>query len=246
MIKTGKYFNDYKNRASLRAEYLKLIKMHHPDLAKNEEEFKLKNEICSEINAEYEQILNILPKDDFEVQSKYKTIEDYITNGNDVAKKAYKKVSNEIYEPDINYSFYNSISRESWWKEHILIEKYDTIDLFWNICLAKNITGMEFAKLFELCNFNAEKMKRTILFVSTGAISDKDIHNNLTSEYAISFIDDDIVVEGLPNYNSFLILSKENMKKQTVEAWIEFCQKQRDNFLEKYYEFVIEKIPYKK
>lgn len=241
-----KYFKNHESRESLRKEYRKLIKLHHPDLAKNEEEYKQKNEICAEINSEYECLLYLLPESNIEIKTKYKTIKDYIVNGNSDAEKAYEKILSEIFELNIDYNFYKYISGEGWWKEHILAEKYETIDLFWNICLAKNIVGKEFAKLFKLCNFNTEKMKRVIMFLSTGSISDKDIHNNLTADNAISFFDDSIIIEGLPSYDSFLILSKESTKKETTEAWIEFCQIQRDNFLEKYYEFVVDKIPTRK
>ena len=80
------------------------------------------------------------------------------------------------------------------------------------------------------------------MFLLTGAISEKDIHTNLTSDNAIPFFDKNISVENLPDYNSFLLLSKENTKKETIDAWIEFCKKQRDNFNENFYRSVIKKI----
>ena len=107
----------------------------------------------------------------------------------------------------------------------------------------KGITGEEFAKLYELCGEDAEKMKRTIMFLSTGAISEKDIHTNLQSTNPIPFFNDDIVVDNLPDYSSFLILSKVTTKKKTFEAWREFCQKQRDDFMNRFSDSFISKLP---
>ena len=80
------------------------------------------------------------------------------------------------------------------------------------------------------------------MFLSTGAISERDIHTNLTSNSSIPFFNDNIIVENLPDYNSFLLLSSEYTKKDTIEAWIEFCKRQRDNFSERFYDIVIQKI----
>ncbi len=80
------------------------------------------------------------------------------------------------------------------------------------------------------------------MFLSTGAIAEKDIHTNLTSKNPIPFFDDNIIVENLPDYNSLLLLSKDAIKQDTYEAWIEFCQRQREIFYEKFYENVIQKI----
>ena len=59
----------------------------------------------------------------------------------------------------------------------------------------------------------------------------------------IPFFNDDIFVEDLPDYNSFLLLSKENTRPETFLAWINFYQQQRDDFLNRYNDIVVKKIP---
>ena len=237
-----KYFNNCQNLSDVKKEYYELIKKYHPDLAKDESESKKFNEICKEINSEYKLICNRFPKvkkaNENQKNGKY----DYIINGNEKAKNACGVIENKIYNLTIDYNFYHALAGVEWWEDQIKIEIDSNIELFWSICFAKKIIGNEFAKLFELSDSNAEKMRRTIMFLSTGAISEKDIHTNLTSNNPIPFLDDNIVVENLPDYSSFLLLSKENTKRETIDAWIEFCQRQRDNFSEKFYDIMVPKI----
>lgn len=237
----SKYFNNCQNLNDLKKEYFRLIKKYHPDLAEDKSEFEQHNKICAEINSEYELILKRFPKS--EKTNENYTIYEYIINGNEEAKRACNEIAYKISKLTIDYNFYHTFEGAKWWEEQTLIEINSAIELFWSLCSAKKIIGNEFAKLFELCGFNVEKMRRTIMFLSTGAISEKDIHTNLTSNNSIPFFDDNIIVENLPDYNSFLLLSKESTKKDTYEAWIEFCQRQRDNFYEKFYETIIQKIP---
>lgn len=236
-----KYFRNYQDLDSLKKEYHALIRKYHPDLAKDKFEFEQLNEKCAEINAEYEQILKIFPKCREVEENTNRGIYGYIINGSEKARSACNIIKEKIYQLTIDYNFYNKINAK-WWEDYILSEINSNIKTFWDVCIVKKIIGDEFAKLFELCNFNVEKMRRTIMFLSTGAISDKDIHTNLTSEYSIPFFDDNITVENLPTYSSFLVLNRADTKKDTIEAWIEFCQKQRDNFLERFSETVIPKI----
>ncbi len=238
------YFKDCQNLDELRRKYLRLVKQNHPDLAKDESELEERNRICAEINSEYELLSKRFPKN---AKPSEKSKENYgihenIINGNEEAQDAYNKIIDEIDRLTIDCNFYYAFENAPWWEEEILTEINSTIELFWKLCLAKKIIGSEFARLFELCGSNVEKMRRTIMFLSTGAISEKDIHTNLTSSSAIPFFDDNIIVDKLPDYNSFLLLSKETTKEETVESWIEFCQKQRDNFYERYYDTVVPKI----
>lgn len=236
-----KYFKYCQNLEDLRNEYHTLIKKYHPDLAKDEFEFKQLNEKCAEINEEYEQVLKRFPKTrEADRHTNHGTYE-YIINGSEEARSAYSIIMDQISKLTIDYNFYHKIDAK-WWEDYILNEINSNIRIFWDVCLTKKIIGDEFAKLFELCNFNVEKMRRTIMFLNTGAISDKDIHTNLTSDCAIPFFDDNIIVEKIPTYSSFLLLSRADTKEDTIEAWIEFCQRQRDNFLEKFADIVIPKI----
>ncbi len=241
----SKYFNSCKNLDELRREYLRLVRKYHPDLAKNEPEFEERNRICTEINSEYELLSKRFPKSEKPSEKSKESygIYENIINGNEEAQNAYDKIADEIYRLTIDCNFYHAFENAPWWEDQILAEINSTIGLFWKLCLAKKIIGSEFARLFELCGSNVEKMRRTIMFLSTGAISEKDIHTNLTSNNSIPFFDDSIIVGKLPDYNSLLLLSKDTTKEETVDAWIEFCQRQRDNFYERYYDTVVPKIP---
>lgn len=240
-----KYFNNnYQTPDELKKEYSKLVREYHPNFAKDKDEFERLNTICSEIISEYKLLLKTFPKNkSTNENTRPKLLYDYIINGNEEALSACSKIVYHIFNLNIDYNFYDTTPGVQWKEEKLLSERNDTIELFWDICLEKNIIGDEFAKLFELCDCNAEKMKRTIMFLSTGAISENDIHINLTSTSPIPFFDDNITVENLPDYNSFLLLSKEITKKGTKKAWIEFCQKQRDSFYKNYYDLIIPKIP---
>lgn len=236
-----KYFNNCKNLNDLRKGYLKLIKKYHPDLAKDELEFKKYNEICAEINNEYEEIVKMFPKSKSTKENIPNTLYDYIINNSEEAKEVYEKIEDEISKLTIDYKYYDVVNSK-WWEEEVLSELDGSIALFWNVCVSKNIVGNKFSKLFELSDFNVEKMRRTIMFLSTGVISEQDIHANLNANNSIPFLDNNIIIEKLPNYNSFLLLSKENTKNETKEAWVEFCQRQRDNFYEKFNDIIVPKI----
>jgi len=238
----SKYFNNCKNLDELRREYLKLIKQHHPDLTKDESELEERNKICAEINGEYELMARMFPAASTK-NPESDSLYEKLINGSDDARQAVHEILDRISKLALDYNFYHVHENAPWWEEQTLAEINNTISLFWQICLLKNITGNEFARLFELCDSNVEKMRRVIMLLSTGAISEKDIHTNLTSSNSIPFFNDNITIENLPNYNSFLLLSKETTKQETYEAWIEFCQNQRDNFYERYYDTVVPKIP---
>lgn len=237
-----KYFSNCQNISDLRKEYLKLIKKYHPDLAKDQPEIERLNKICSEINNEYELLCSRLPKNKVTQGSVYHRVHDYVIDGNEEAKSACDEIADRISKLPIDYNFYHVHDGAQWWEDQVANEMDTTVEIFWSNCFAKKITGSEFARLFELCDSNVEKMRRAIMFLSTGAISERDIHTNLTSNSAIPFFDDSITVESLPGYNSFLLLSKETTKRETMDAWIEFCQRQRDSFSEKFYDIVVPKI----
>ena len=253
-----KYFKDCKNMTSLRKEYLKLIKKYHPDLALNQDECEYKTRICAEINSEYDMLVELLPKSENIDNNTNSNIDsnipllfgnvDYshrgyvdwhkeVVNNSPAAEKAYHNILVSLQKPNIQYKYYNVFD------EDLILKEIDaTISLFIVNCCMKKITGEEFAKLYELCGEDAEKMKRTIIFLSTGAISEKDIHTNLQSDKPIPFFNDNIVVDNLPDYSSFLILSKVTTKGKTYDAWREFCQKQRDDFMDRFSESFISKL----
>ena len=259
-----KYFKNCKDMNSLRKEYLKLIKKYHPDLATNQEECESMTRICAEINSEYDTLVELLPKmkntDDFENNNIDSNIlllfgnVDYSRRGyfdwykelvgNSVAaERAYQIILKTLQKPNIQYKYYD-VSEGFYVDEDLILKEIDaTISLFVVNCCRKGITGEEFAKLYELCQGNAEKTKRVIMFLSTGAISENDIHTNLQSDKPIPFFNDNIVVDNLPDYSSFLILSKVTTKDKTYDAWREFCQKQRDDFMNRFSDSFISKLP---
>lgn len=237
----SKYFDECKDFNELRKKYLSLSLEYHPDLTNDEEEKTRRHDIFCEINNEYSMLSKILPK-----VSKSANFEEgiysHIVNGSMRASEACAKIDSDIYKPNIDFKYYNSLEGVRWWEEEILKEIDATVKSFWDVCYCKKIIGDEFAKLFELCGYNAEKIKRVVMFLSTGIIAEKDMHTNLTSDNAISFLSDEVSMEGLPDYDSFLLLSKDNTKQETFLAWVEFCQKQRDCFYDKYYEIVVPKV----
>ncbi len=237
-----KYFSNCQNLSDLKSQYKKLLRKYHPDLATGKSEFEQLNKTCAEINDEYNIIIKRFPENKVEEERKNVNIYNYVINSDDEARNACDVIADNIAKLQIDYNFYYTFGRAKWWEDQVLLEISNSIRFFWNICVEKKIVGKVFARLFELCDFNVEKMRRTIMFLSTCAIAEKDIHTNLTASNSIPFFDDYITVENLPDYNSFLLLSKEITKKETIEAWIEFCQRQRDNFYEKFYDIVIPKF----
>lgn len=238
----SKYFKNCQSLKELRKDYLKLIKQYHPDLARNECEIKERSEICKEINSEYELLCKRLPKSEETHREESNGIQEQVAAGNIDARNACLEVADRISKLPIDYKFYHTLDGAKWWEDQVSMEIDSTAEIFWDICLSKKIIGSEFAKLFELCDSNVEKMRRTVMFLSTGAISEKDIHTNLTSDNAIPFFDKNIVSEKLPDYNSFLLLGSEVTRKETLEAWTEFCQRQRDVFSEKFYDIVVPRL----
>lgn len=254
-----KYFKDCKDMNSLRKEYLKLMKKYHPDLSTDKDEIEFKSRICAEINSEYDNLVNIMPKLESMDNKKDSNVlsilgdVDYsrgayvdwhkeLVNDSLAAEQAYNNIMIKLQKPNIQYKYYDIIEGARWDEDQILKEIDATISLFVVNCCMKKIIGDEFAILYELCEGNAEKMKRTIMFLSTGAISEKDIHTNLQSDKPIPFFNDNIIVDNLPDYSSFLILSRETTKDKTYDAWREFCQKQRDDFINRFSESFISKL----
>lgn len=82
-------------------------------------------------------------------------------------------------------------------------------------------------KIYKLCNCNPEKVRRSLLVILFGEISLTDAIENLNAEMPIPFIDDEISFEGIPDYNVFYL-------PNNAELWIEYIQKQKEKFYEKF------------
>lgn len=235
-----KYFNNCKNFKEMRIAYLTLMKKYHPDLTQSEEE-KLENtRICAEINSEYEMFAKLLPKE--AIYNNDNNVFSQIICNDAKAGEACEQIMKTIVKPRIDYDYYQSFNGVLWWEEAVLNEIDQYITAFWSVCYAKNIVGEKFAKLYELCGFNTEKMRRVVMFLATGAIPDSVIHTNLTSSNATPFFDDTMGENSLPSYEFFLLLCKDYVKEETITSWISFCQMQRDVFLDRYNENVIGKL----
>lgn len=94
------------------------------------------------------------------------------------------------------------------------------------ICDALDIRG---SKLYMLnndcCGRNMDKMERTITMFKRGIYSKEEIQKNLGLSYAIPFIDDSIVIDGVPPYGEPF--------DETDDKWMEYCKKNRDTFMKK-------------
>lgn len=94
------------------------------------------------------------------------------------------------------------------------------------LCDSLDIRG---SKLYGLkndcCKKNNDKFNRTLMMLRCGIFSDEEIQSNLNLPYSIPFIDDDIEIEGIPPYGKDF--------GPRDEKWAEFCQKNRESFIQK-------------
>ena len=94
------------------------------------------------------------------------------------------------------------------------------------LCDSLDIRG---SKLYMLnndcCGRDINKFRRTLMMLRSGVFTDKQIHQNLELAYAIPFIDDNIKIEGVPPYGKDF--------GPTHEKWEEFCEKNKESFIER-------------
>ena len=94
------------------------------------------------------------------------------------------------------------------------------------LCDSFNIRGAKLYMLYnDCCERNMCKFKCTLLMLRNGIYSQEEIEKNLSLVRAIPFIDDGIVIDGISYYNQDFSSSH--------EKWEEFCQRNRDAFIEK-------------
>ncbi len=94
------------------------------------------------------------------------------------------------------------------------------------LCDSLDIRGSKLYMLYnDCCNKNNEKFKRTLMMLRCGIFSKEQIQANLNLPYAMPFIDDSIVIEGVPPYGQNF--------GPVNEKWKEFCTKNRDAFNQK-------------
>ena len=94
------------------------------------------------------------------------------------------------------------------------------------LCDSYDIRG---SKLYMLnndcCGRNKDKFNRTLKMIRLGVFSYKEIQDNLNLPYAIPFIDDNIVIDGVPQYGEDF--------GPNNEKWNEYCDKNRKEFIKK-------------
>lgn len=94
------------------------------------------------------------------------------------------------------------------------------------LCDSLDIRGTKLYMLFsDCCDMNIDKFHRTLLMFKGGVFSEEQIQANLDLTYAIPFIDDSIVIDGVPPYGKDFGPGEDN--------WKEFCDKNKEAFTQK-------------
>lgn len=89
-----------------------------------------------------------------------------------------------------------------------------------------NIRGSKIYTLYNnCCEKNSAKLDRTLTMIKCGIYEIEQIQENLNLTKAIPFIDDNLNIKGIPQYG----------KKfgPNHEKWEEFCQKNKETFINK-------------
>ena len=94
------------------------------------------------------------------------------------------------------------------------------------LCDSLDIRGSKLYMLHnDCCGRNTDKFNRTLMMLRCGVYSQEEIQGNLGLVRAMPFIDDSIVIEGVPPYGKDF--------GPGDEKWEEFCQKNKDAFVQK-------------
>ena len=94
------------------------------------------------------------------------------------------------------------------------------------LCDSLDIRGSKLYMLHnDCCERNNDKFNRTLMMLRCGIFSEEQIQANLNLLYAMPFIDDSIVVDGVPPYGKDF--------GPGDEKWDEFCAKQKEAFTQK-------------
>ena len=94
------------------------------------------------------------------------------------------------------------------------------------LCDSLDIRGTKLYMLDnDCCGRNYDKLKRTLTMFRCGAFSEEEIHNNLNLVRAIPFIDDGVVIKGIPEYGKEF--------GPGHPQWDEYCLINRRLFIER-------------
>lgn len=100
------------------------------------------------------------------------------------------------------------------------------------LCDSLDIRGSKLYMLYnDCCEKNNDKFNRTLMMLRCGVYSQEQIQANLDLVRAIPFIDDSIVIDGVPPYGKDF--------GPTDEKWKEFCSENKEVFIQKL-NFVLE------
>ena len=248
-----KYFDGINNIKDLKDEYVKLIKQYHPILYSEKRNVFDYLDICMEIENEFKDKFkllkgrgNFLP-DDVCKYNGFKIMDGI--KASDKKRKFIEKVSNELGKFPVKRRYFSKDSYNNYPNDEVIVNGSNTFngdsilsynkdlsDKIFYICFSYLCLDMDdVEKLYELCDCNAEKFKRVVLFLGNGNLEFFDFRSNLYSEESIPFFDDDIVVDGFPDYNSSLVLISEVSSSETYSSWNRFCNEQSDCFDQKIY-----------
>ena len=107
---------------------------------------------------------------------------------------------------------------------HLISNVSDIMDIV--LCNSLNIRGDRLSKLFsDCCNNNYNKLSRTLMMIANHIFTEKEINENLNLDKAIPFIDDSIVIDGVPRYGELF--------SPGYDKWIEYCFKNKMAFSER-------------
>ena len=94
------------------------------------------------------------------------------------------------------------------------------------LCDSLDIRGSKLYMLHnDCCKRNNDKFNRTLTMLRCGVFSQEQIHANLDLPYAIPFIDDSIIIDGIPPYGKDF--------GPGDEKWEEFCAAHKEAFTKK-------------
>lgn len=90
-------------------------------------------------------------------------------------------------------------------------------------CSDLNIKGSKLYMLnSDCCKKDPAKFKSTINMLRNGVFSIEEIHENLDLPYAIPFLDDNIIIDGVPPYGADF--------GPGYPQWEEYCAQTRESF----------------
>lgn len=250
------YFKDIDNYDDLKKKYHSLILKFHPSLYSFDKKIYCLG-VCNEILEEFESLKRHFKEkelydetDDIEYFRKFKRY-----NHNKAKFEFFDMLNNELEQLPIYRRYFKENSRGDYPDDDVVISDTNTqgggfiiqsnsnINFhLYNTCTTElNLDMDDILKLYNLCDENAEKFKRVIIFLASGWLQPWDLRENLNSDNPIPIFDDSIIECDIPGYDSSLVLINEVTNHETISAWFRFCFKQCESFDKRFNEKLFEK-----